>query len=120
MVKPIPFKTIVEWLQKKGGRVRIDKLGRNKKGGEVCHFFCTCPDKETILIYGDNDEKGRPMKEREWELVCALMRGLLVAGADAETVSIYANEPIPGTNRNYRPNVPALCRAYYEGEGGMQ
>ena len=120
MVVPVQFKTIVEWLQEIGGRVRIDKLGRNKKGGEVCHFFCACPDKETILIFGDNDEKGRPMKEREWELVCAFMRGLLVAGTDAETVSIYANEPIPGTNRNYRPNVPALCRAYYEEKGGEQ
>ena len=120
MVRPIPFKTIVEWLQQKGERVRVEHLGRRVRHGEVGHFFCTSPDKETILIFGDNDEKGRPVKEREWELVCAFMRGLLVAGADAEAAGIYANEPIPGTNRNYRPNVPALCRAYWDEKGGVR
>lgn len=120
MVRPVQFKTILEWLQQKRDRVRIDKLGRNRKGGEVCHFFCTCPDKETILIFGDNDENGRPMKEREWELVCAFMRGLLVAGADTEKSGVYTNEKIPGTNRNYRSNVPALCRAYWDEKGGVR
>ena len=119
MVRPIPFKTIVKWLQSKGDKVKIDKLGRTIKNGIVCHFYCTAPNGETILIFGDNDNVGRPMKEQEFELVCAFMRGLIVGGADAEKSSTYTNEEIPGTNLRYRSNVPAICRAYCEEKGGV-
>ena len=103
--------------------MRIEHLGRTRRhryDGDVSHFFCTCPNNETLIIYGVGDEHGYPMKENEWELVCAFMRGLLVAGADVEKSSTYTNENIPKTNQYYRSNVPAICRAYCEEEGGMK
>lgn len=122
MIKPVPFEEIVIWLKRKQKLLWVDKLGRRTRNGVICHFFCSYePTTETILIMGDAGLKGKKssiyrFNKDRWNAVMTFMNTL--NGAEREVVKNYTNANIPNVNMVFRPNSPAICRAYWEEKGG--
>ena len=102
----------------------VDKLGRTKRNGVVCHFFCSYePDTKAILITGDAGLKGKKSSiysfdKEKWDAVMHFMRTL--GDEERYVVKNYTNTNIPEVNMVFRSNPPAICRAYYEEKGGVK
>lgn len=124
MIKPVSFEEIVMWLKHKQIPVWIDKLGRTKRNGIVCHFFCSYePTTKTILITGDAGLNGKKSSiyyfdKTKWEAVMQFMQTL--NDAERKVVKKYTGTKIPNVNMVFRPNPPAVCRAYNEEKGGIK
>lgn len=122
MIKPVTFEEIVIWLKSKQKLLWVDKLGRRVRNGMVSHFFCSYePNTNSILITGDAGLNGKKSSiyhfdKARWNAVMHFMSTL--NSAEREVVKNYTNANIPIVNMVFRPNPPAICRAYYEEKGG--
>lgn len=119
-VKPVEYDVIVQWVNQKQP-VWIPKLGRSVKKGNICHFWCSITSQGLIKVSANEDGTGSSYvySKAEWNQICNNIQWAINTGRDPELTYWYNNHPshpeaprVP--NHLFGPNVPAICRAFYE------
>lgn len=102
MFRAIDFETIMAWLPDSLRPQRIPTLG-----GES-FIVCYRASVDTMIVIGSNG-KYKPIDIIFWQEICAIITEMRAKNPDnIERGIFYTN----GSDRNFGPSVPAICRQY--------
>ncbi|MBQ6684183.1 MAG: hypothetical protein IJM74_08785 [Bacteroidales bacterium] len=117
-VRPVDFTKVVAWLPNSSQNgITIDKLGRRSQFQCYYHQFANA----IAVPYVDrhNQHQEYLIQQQEWGDVCSVIAWAINTGRNPELTYWYNNNPshpeaprVP--NHLFGPNVPAICRAFYE------